>query len=47
MLDRESDMLIVALKQGNACGAKGHALLCRDLRRIYQAQNWRKNVNAI
>ena len=23
---RESDMLIVAKKQGNACGAKGHAL---------------------
>lgn len=28
---RESDKLIVVLKQGNACGAKGLALLCRDL----------------
>jgi hypothetical protein len=26
---RESDMLIVVMKQGNACGAKGHALLRR------------------
>lgn len=31
MCDRESDKLIVVLKQGNACGAKGLALLCRDL----------------
>jgi len=27
---RESDMLIVAMKQGNSCGAKGHALLRKD-----------------
>ena len=27
MLVRESDMLIVVKKQGNACGAKGHASL--------------------
>ena len=33
MPGRESDMLIVVLKQGNACGAKGHALVCRGLRR--------------
>jgi hypothetical protein len=32
---RESDMPIVAMKQGNACGAKGHALSCRGLRHIY------------
>lgn len=31
MCVRESDKLIVVLKQGNACGAKGLALLCRDL----------------
>jgi len=30
---RKSDMLIVAMKQGNSCGAKGHALLCRGLMR--------------
>jgi hypothetical protein len=37
---RESDMPIVVMKQGNACGAKGHALLRRGLRHICQAQNW-------
>lgn len=31
MYDRESDKLIVVMKQGNACGAKGLALLRRDL----------------
>jgi hypothetical protein len=29
MPGRESDMLIVVMKQGNACGAKGHASLYR------------------
>ncbi len=29
--DRESDRLIVVMKQGNSCGAKGPALLRRDL----------------
>jgi hypothetical protein len=33
MPGRESDMLIVVMKQGNACGAKGHALVRRGLRR--------------
>ena len=37
---RESDMPVVVMKQGNACGAKGHALLRRGLRHIFQAQNW-------
>ena len=31
MYGRESDKLIVVMKQGNACGAKGLALLRRDL----------------
>ncbi len=30
---RESDMPIVAMKRGNACGAKGHEVLCRCLRK--------------
>jgi len=29
----ESDQLIVVMKQGNSCGAKGHALLRRGLMR--------------
>jgi hypothetical protein len=29
MPGRESDMLIVVSNEGNTCGAKGHALLCR------------------
>ncbi len=33
MLYRESDMLIVVMKPGNAGGAKGHALMCRGLRK--------------
>lgn len=31
MYGRKSDKLIVVMKQGNACGAKGLALLRRDL----------------
>ena len=31
MYDRESDKLIVVMKRGNACGAKGLALLRTDL----------------
>jgi len=31
MYGRESDKLIIVLKQGNACGAKGLALLCSVL----------------
>ena len=33
MFIRESDMPIVVMKQGNSCGAKGHVLLCRGLRK--------------
>jgi hypothetical protein len=32
-VQRQSDMLIVVMKRGNARGAKGHALLCKDLRK--------------
>ena len=31
MSERESDRPIVVKKQGNACGAKGPAPMCRDL----------------
>ena len=47
MPGRESDMLIVAMKQGNACGAKGHALLVKSRGDIIRTQIWRFNVNRI
>jgi hypothetical protein len=37
MLVRESDMLIVVRKSGNADGAKGHELLCRGLKKHFSA----------
>ena len=40
---RESDMLIVVMKQGNSCGAKGHALLRRGLRRHLPVSELGKN----
>ena len=47
MFGRESDMLIVVMKQGNACGAKGHALLCRGLRSHFPVSELVKNGNRI
>jgi hypothetical protein len=45
---RKSDMLIVVMKQGNACGAKEHALLCRGLRKHCSSlRTWIRNGNKI
>jgi len=40
-------MLIVVMKQGNACGAKGHAPLCRSLRQHFSASELCTNGNII
>jgi hypothetical protein len=40
-------MLIVVMKQGNACGAKGHASLCRSLRQHFAASELIINGNVI
>ncbi len=43
MFIRESDMLIVVMKQGNSCGAKGHALLSRGLKKHFPVSELGRN----
>jgi hypothetical protein len=42
---RESDMPIVVMKQGNACGAKGHALLRRGTMKHFPISELDRNGN--
>ena len=47
ILYRESDMLIVVMKPGNAGGAKEHAPMCKFKGNMSQTQIWRIDVNEI